>query len=94
MDIPSLDAKGIKRVQNIVGALLFYGQAVDNKVLVDLNNIGTQQLAATEITNKAIDHRLDYLATEPNYGIVYIPRKMVLDAHSDAGFHNESKGRI
>ena len=28
-DSPSLDAKGIKRVQDIVGALIFYGRAVN-----------------------------------------------------------------
>ena len=28
---PKLDPKGVKRIQEIVGALLFYGRAVDNK---------------------------------------------------------------
>ena len=60
---PSLDDKVIKRVQAIVGALLFYGKEVDNKVFVDLNTIGTQQTASTESTNEAIDHLLDYLST-------------------------------
>ena len=36
---------------------------------------------------------LDYLATYPNDGIVYRASDMILAAHSDAGFHNESKGR-
>ena len=39
---PSLDAKGIKRVHAIVGALLFFGQSVYTKVLVALNTICTQ----------------------------------------------------
>ena len=56
---PSLDSKGIKRVQAIVGALLFYGREVDNKVLVDLNTICNQQAAASEGTNEAIYHLLD-----------------------------------
>ena len=47
VDNPNLDAKGIKRVQYIVGALIFYGQAVDKKVLVELNTIGNQQAPAT-----------------------------------------------
>ena len=37
-----LDAKGIKRVQQIVGSLLCYARAVDNKLLVALTAIGTQ----------------------------------------------------
>ena len=36
---------------------------------------------------------LDYLATYPDDGIVYRSSNMILAAHSDAGFHNESKGR-
>ena len=94
MNIPSLDAKGIKRVQDILGALIFYEQAVDNKVLADLNNIDTQQSEAAENTNEFIDHLIDYLATYPNGGIVYRARNMVLSAYSDAGFNNESKIRI
>ena len=90
---PSIDAKVIKRVKAIVGALLFYRLAVDNKLLVELNSIGTQQAPATESANEAIDHLLDYLATSPNDGIIYIASNMVLDAHSDAELKNESKGR-
>ena len=36
---------------------------------------------------------LDCLATYPNDGIVYRASNMILAAHSDAGFNNESKGR-
>ena len=36
---------------------------------------------------------LDYLATYPDDVIVYRSSDMILAAHSDAGFHNESKGR-
>ena len=63
VDSPSLDAKGTKRVQDILGALIFYGWAVENKVLLALNTIFTQQAEATETTNEAIDHLLDYLST-------------------------------
>ena len=34
---------------------------------------------------------LDYLATYPNDGIVYRSSNMILAAHFDAGFRNESK---
>ena len=39
--IPYLDTAGITRVQSIVGALLFYAQAVNNKLLVALREIGS-----------------------------------------------------
>ena len=37
-----LDNAGVKRVQSIVGALLFYAQAADNKLLIALSKIGSQ----------------------------------------------------
>ena len=61
--IPPLDEAGIKRIQYIVGDLLFYGRSDDTKILVTLNTIGTQQAAATEDTNEAVNQMLDYLAT-------------------------------
>ena len=67
--------------------------AIDNKLLVTLNYIGTQQASATEATNEAVNQMLDYLATYPYDGIVYRASDMILVAHSDSGFHNESKGR-
>ena len=48
---PPLDSQGIKRVQGIVGALLYYARAVDNKLLVSLSAIGSQQASATQCTN-------------------------------------------
>ena len=61
-----LPVTGIKRVQGIVGALLYYARAVDNTLLVALNAIGTQQAAATEATDAAVSQLLDYVATYPN----------------------------
>ena len=58
-----------------------------------MNSIGTHQAAATEATNEAVNQMLDYLATYLNDGIVYQSRNMILAAHSDSGFHNESTGR-
>ena len=90
---PSIDAPGIKCVQAFVGAVFFYIRSVDKKVLLALNTIGTHQDTATESTNEAINNLLDYLATYPNYVIVYKASSMVLATHVDTGFHNESKVR-
>ena len=65
---------------------------MDKKWLVALNAIGTKRAPATESTNEAINHLLDYLTNYPDDGIVYRSRNMVLAAHSDAVFHNKSKG--
>ena len=45
---PKLTLDVIRRVQAIVGALLYYAHAVDNKLIVEISNIGTQQAADTE----------------------------------------------
>ena len=92
VDSPSIYAKGMTYVQAIVGERLFYGRAVYNKLLVALNNIETQQAAATESINEAINHLLGYFSTYPNNVIVYESIKMVLAVHSDDGFHNEPMG--
>ena len=66
---------------------------MDNKLLVRLSVIGSQQAASTQRTNVEINQIFDYCATYPANGILYRSRDMVLCAHSDAGFHNESKVR-
>ena len=66
---------------------------MDNKLLVGLNAIGAQQAAATQRTHKSINQLLEYSDTYPTDGILYRSSDMVLFAHSDAGFHNESNGR-
>ena len=85
--------KGINRVQGIVGALLYVGRAVNNKLLVSLIAIGYQQAAATEETADAIEQLLDYVATYPDYGIIFRKINMILAAHADAGFLDEKKSR-
>ena len=65
---------------------------MDNKLLAAINAIGMQQSAATEQTEKAISQLLEYVAMYPNDGTIYRSSGMVLAAHSDAGFNNESTG--
>ena len=60
---PKLDDTGIKRLQAIVGALIYYGRAVDNKLLVALSKLGSTQAAATELTKTDLSQILDYLST-------------------------------
>ena len=85
---PLLNEKVIKRIQGIVGDLLYVGRAVNNKLLVTLSAIGAQQSAATEDTLAAIEQLLDYVATYPNDSILFRKSDMILAAHADAGFLN------
>ena len=88
---PALDITGIRRVQGIVGVLLYYGREVDNKLIIALSVIGTQQTKETEATAATISQLLEYVATYPNNGITYRSRNMHLAAHSDAAYLNISK---
>ena len=92
-DSAPLDKAGILRVQSIVCALLFYGRAIDNKLLVALSKLGQQQASATEATNDEITQLLDYVATYPSDGITYRSSGMVLSAHSYAAYLNVTKAR-
>ena len=73
-----LNDAGICWVQTIVGALLWIVRAVNNKLLVSLSAIGSQQASATEDTNKAIHQLLDYCATHPDDDIIYRSSDMIL----------------
>ena len=55
----------------IAGALLWIGRAVNNKLMVALSAIGSQQSTATEDTNKVIHQILYYCSTYPDEGILY-----------------------
>ena len=69
-DSKPLGDKGLRRVQQVVGALLWVVQAVNNKLLVALSAIRPHQASATEETNKSINQLLDYCATYPDDGIL------------------------
>ena len=90
---PRLDATGVKRVQGIIGSLLYYARAVDNKLLATLSAISSQQACATENTNKAVNQLLDYVTTYPSDGITYRASNMILATHSDASFLSEPGSR-
>ena len=47
-DSPLLDNKGTKRIQGIIGSLLYYGRAIDNTILKAINKISAVQAKPTE----------------------------------------------
>ena len=69
------------------------GIPVENKLIVALSAIGAHQAAATKETADAIENLLDYIATYPDDGILFRKNYMILVAHADTGFLNESKAR-
>ena len=69
--IPKLDDKSIKRVQGIVGGLLFIALAVNNKLILALSANGAQKEATTKAKNAAVKQLLEYVATHPNDGLLF-----------------------
>jgi hypothetical protein len=86
--------KCLLRVQKIIGSLLCYARAVNNKLLVVLNAIADCQSKATIHTEQLVHTLLDYVAMYPNDGIVYRASNMVLCAHADAGYLNKTKSLL
>jgi hypothetical protein len=50
--LPGLDARGIKKIQKIVGSILYYERAVDMTILMALSSIVVEQTRATEKNNE------------------------------------------
>ena len=92
-DYPKLDEKGIKRIQQLVGTILYYARSVDTTALMALSQLGSEQSVATEKTLADAEHLLDYLATHPNATIRYHASDMILNNHSDASYLSASRGR-
>ncbi len=60
---------------------------------VALSAIAARQSCTTVATEQAAHLLLDYVATYPLDGIVYQSSNMILCAHTDAGFLNETNSR-
>ncbi len=88
-----LSAEGIKRVQQIVGSLLYYSRAVDCTMGVTLSTLSSEQSKATKKINAKLTQLLDYCATHPDAFLQYNASDMILKIHSDAGYGNEPNFR-
>jgi hypothetical protein len=43
LDSPTLTPQGIKRIQQVVGALLYYGRAIDGTIMTAISSLASQQ---------------------------------------------------
>jgi hypothetical protein len=88
---PKLDAKGIKRVQKIVGSILYYAWAVDMTMLMALSSIAIEQTKATEKTMARCTQLLDYLSGHVDAMVCFHASDMILNIHSNASYLLEAK---
>ncbi len=73
LDLDSLKLLNASRkhyAQEILGLLLNYARAVDNKLLVALSTIDARQAKATVVTEQVVDLLLNHVATYPNDDLV------------------------
>jgi hypothetical protein len=88
-----LTPKEIKHIQDIVGTLLYYAQAVDPTLLATISSIAAQQANCTWAVADACHQLLNYVATHPNAGIQYKACNMVLSVHTDASYLSKPGGK-
>eukprot|EP00957_Ditylum_brightwellii_P083967 6382421-Ditylum_brightwellii.AAC.1 len=77
-----LDVKGHCYAQVIDGTWFYYRRAVENTILVALNDFSAQQSATTKNTIKDNGMLMDYLATYPNAHLCFFVDSMQLHVHS------------
>jgi hypothetical protein len=92
-ETPPLTAKQCITIQKVTRSVLYYARAVDPTVLMQLNDIATEQTKATEKTQATTNQMLDYLATHPDATIRYHASDMDLHIHSDAYYLSVSNAR-
>ena len=90
---PILPPDRIKRIQQIIGTIMYYARAVDLTTLVALSSIASEQTKATENTEKRVTQLLDYLHTHKDATVRYVASDMILNIHSDASYLSETKAR-
>ena len=91
--MPLLPPDRIKRIQQIIGTIMYYARAVDLTTLVALSSIASEQTKATQNTEKKVTQLLDYLQTHKDATVRYVASDMVLNIHSDASYLSEPQAR-
>jgi hypothetical protein len=93
VDSPTLSPEGGKRIQQVIGALLYYAQAVDPPLMAASSSLASQQATATEDTSTKLLQLINYCATHPNATIRYHASDIILSIHSDAVYLKEPEAR-
>ena len=82
----ALNPAGIKRVQEIVGSLLYYSRAIDSTMLPATTAVSSQQAKPTDNVLKTAEDILHYAAAYPNNKLVLYACDMHLFIQSDASY--------
>jgi hypothetical protein len=91
---PALGATERRRLQEIIGTLLYDGRAIDSTLLVALGTLASAQAEGTKATANACKQLLDYCATHPDAVVRFRASDMCLHINSDASYLSEPKARF
>ena len=80
-----------KRVQQVLGTLLFYAQEVDSALLLAMGAIFTCMSLGTVKKMQAVDKFFDYCSTPAETTIQYRASNMVIQIHTDASYLSETE---
>jgi hypothetical protein len=90
---PAVNSEDTKRIQEVLGTLLYYACAVDCTMIPAIGTITTEQANATTATMKAITKLLNHCATHPDAVVRYYSSDMILWIESDASHLSGTKAR-
>ncbi len=86
---PKLDKAGIKKMQKIVGIILYYARAINMTVLMALSTIAAKQTIATTRTLERCTQMLDYLAHNADAKVGFSASDMIMNIHLDVSYLSE-----
>ena len=89
---PALPTERLKRIDRIIGKLLYYTREVDNTRLVPLSTMATRN-DPTKQDEKNLHQFLDYMATYPNAVVIFHASDMILCADTESSYLNEPEAR-
>ena len=90
---PACSPEELKRIQRIVGVLLYYDRAIDATFATAVSKVSSAQANATTRVLAAAERLLEYAATHPTAELLYYASKMQLIIHGDASYLSETKSR-
>jgi hypothetical protein len=88
-----LNAAEIKRLQEIVGAFLFYARAVNCTLMPAVVQLAATQAHPTAAVLEAADRLMRYAAGHPAQHLIYRACDMILYIRSDASHQSMSDSR-
>jgi len=87
------DPDRVRRIQQIVGAFLYYSRAVDPSMLPAVSKLSSRQSKPTVEVERDANRLLGYAKRYPNAQTVIRASGMILTGHSDASYLSETNAR-